>query len=227
MEGQTKIIWDFTETAFRTGALDRILDLVQVLTGNNTQTLYEGLADLEDVFIEMADTAPMEERLGRIYDTLQALTDDDILDGIGTLLSLVTPAISMLATHADGDSPMTPEKQEEIKKKAGNVLKALGALGGIGMTAYLAGPGNKPAREHGRAVGNALNTMTAFGNGLISKDPGSVSEFMAGLFDGVDGQAMRQMTDAMTDGFLDQRPPILRWMASAVLNRTKKRLSTK
>ena len=226
MEGQTKIIWDFTETAFRTGALDRILDLVQVLTGNSTQTLYDGLAALEDVFIEMEDTAPMEEKLGRIYETLQALTDDDILDGIGTLLSVLTPAISMLAAQADG-APMTPEKQTEIKKKAGNVLKALGALGGIGMTAYLAGPGNKPAREHGRAVGKAVNTMTAIGNGLISKDPGGASEFMAGFFDGVDGQAMRQMTDTITDGFLDQRPPILRWMASALVTRAKKRLSIK
>ena len=125
MEGQTKIIWDFTETAFRTGALDRILDLVQVLTGNSTQTLYDGLADLEDVFIEMEDTAPMEERLGRIYETLQALTDDDILDGIGTLLSVLTPAISMLAAQADG-APMTPEKQTEIKKKAGECLESLG-----------------------------------------------------------------------------------------------------
>lgn len=226
MEGQTKIIWDFTETAFRTGALDRILDLVQVLTGNSTQTLYDGLAALEDVFIEMEDTAPMEERLGRIYETLQALTDDDILDGIGTLLSVLTPAISMLAAQADG-TPMTPEKQTEIKKKAGNVLKALGALGDIGLTAYLAGPGNKPAREHGRAVGKAVNTMTAIGNGLISKDPGGASEFMAGLFDTVDGQAMRQMTDTITDGFLDQRPPILRWMASALVTRAKKRLSIK
>ena len=226
MEGQTKIVWDFAETAFRTGALDRILDLVQVLTGNSTQTLYEGLADLEDVFIEMEDTAPMEERLGSIYDTLQALTDDDILDGIGTLLSVLTPAISMLAAQADG-TPMTPEKQTEIKKKAGNVLKALGALGGIGMTAYLAGPGNKPAREHGRAVGKAVNTMTAIGNGLVSKDPGGASEFMAGLFDTVDGLAMRQMTDTITDGFLDQRPPILRWMASALVTRAKKRLSIK
>jgi len=226
MEGQTKIIWDFTETAFRTGALDRILDLVQVLTGNSTQTLYDGLADLEDVFIEMADTAPMEERLGRIYETLQALTDDDILDGIGTLLSVLTPAISMLAAQADG-APMTPEKQAEIKKKAANVLKALGAIGGIGLTAYLTGPGNKPARERGQAVGKAVNTMTAIGNGLISKDPVGASEFMAGLFDTVDGQAMRQMTDTITDGFLDQRPPLLRWMASAVLNRTKKRLSIK
>jgi len=226
MDEQTKIIWDFSETAFRTGTLDRILDLVQVLTGNNTQTLYDALADLEDVFIEMADTAPMEERLGRIYETLQALTDDDILDGIGTLLSFLTPAISMLAAQADG-APMTPEKQAEIKKKAANVLKALGAIGGIGLTAYLAGPGKKPARERGQAVGKAMNTMTAIGNGLISKDPGGVSEFMAGLFDTVDGQAMRQMTDTMTDGFLDQRPPLLRWMASAVFNRTKKRLSIK
>lgn len=226
MEGQTKIIWDFSQAAFRTGALDRMLDLVQVLTTNNTQTLYEALADLEDVFIEMEDTAPMEERLGRIYDTLQALTDDDTLDGIGTLLSLLTPAISMLAAQADG-APTKPEKQAEIKKKAANVLKALGAIGGIGLTAYLAGPGNKPAREHGQALGKALNTMTAIGNGLISKDPGGASEFMAGLFDGVDGKAMRQMLDTMTDGFLDQRPPLLRWMASAVLNRTKKRLSIK
>lgn len=226
MEGQTKIIWDFSQAAFRTGALDRILDLVQVLTTNNTQTLYEALADLEDVFMEMEDTAPMEERLGRIYDTLQALTDDDILDGIGTLLSVLTPAISMLAAHAGG-APTKPEKQAEIKKKAANVLKALGAIGGIGLTAYLAAPGNKPAREHGQAMGKALNTMTGIGNGLISKDPGGASEFMAGLFDTVDGKALRQMTDTMTDGFLDQRPPLLRWMASAVLNRTKKRLSIK
>jgi hypothetical protein len=196
------------------------------LTGNSTQTLYDGLADLEDVFIEMADTSPMEDRLGRIYDTLQVLTDDDILDGIGTLLSLLTPAISMLAAQADG-APMTQEKQAEIKKKAGNVLKALGALGGIGLNAYLAGPGNKPAREHGRAVGKAVNTMTAIGNGMISKDPGSVSEFMAGLFDTVDGQAMGRMTDTITDGFLDQQPPILRWMASTLATRAKKRLFTK
>ena len=226
MEGQTKIIWDFSQAAFRTGALDRILDLVQVLTGNSTQTLYDGLADLEDVFIEMEDTAPMEERLGRIYDTLQVLTDDDILDGIGTLLSVLTPAISVLAAQADG-APMTPKKQAEIKKKAANVLKALGALGGIGFNAYLAGPGSKPAREHGEAVGKAVNTMTAIGNGVISKDPGSVSEFMAGLFDTVDGQAMGRMTDTLADGFLDQRPPILRWMASALVTRAKKRLFTK
>ncbi len=226
MEGQTKIIWDFAETAFRTGALDGILDLIQALTRNNTQTLYDGLADLEDIFIEMDATAPMEQRLGRIYDTLQALTDDDILDGIGTLLSVLTPAIGMLAAQGDA-APMAPEKQAEIKKKAANVLKALGALGGIGLNVYLAGPGNKPAREHGRAVGAAVNRMTAIGNGLISKDPGGASEFMAGLFDTVDGQAMRRMTDALTDGFLGQRPPILRWAASALLNRTKKLLSFK
>ena len=226
MEGQTKIIWDFSQAAFRTGALDRILDLIQVLTRNNTQTLYEALADLEDVFIEMEDTAPMEERLGRVYDTLQALTDDDILDGIGTLLSVLTPAIRMLAAQADG-VPMTTEKQAEIRKKAGNVLKALGALGGIGLNAYLAGPGNKPAREHGQAVGKAVNTMTAIGNGIVSRDPGSVSEFMAGLFDTVDGQAMGRMSDTLTDGILDQRPPILKWMASALVSRAKRRLFTK
>ena len=41
MEGQEKIIWDFSETAFRTGTLDKILDLIEVLTGKNTQTFFD------------------------------------------------------------------------------------------------------------------------------------------------------------------------------------------
>ncbi len=224
MDEQAKIVWDFLETAFRTGTLDKVLDLVGIMAGKDLEDMSEAFNSLEDIFLEMEDASVMEEKFDMVYQVLEALTDDEVMDGLGTLISLLTPLLRLVKMQAGDDDLLTPEKQAEIKAKAANLFKALKTAGLTGARLYLTGLDGKSVREYGQGMGKTLNMLLSAGDDLVSDQSGGASDFMAGLFDTMDGQAVRRMTDTMTDGFLDQRPPIIRWTAATAVRVAKKRL---
>ncbi len=227
MEGQAKIMWDFLETAFRTGTLDELLKLVQVATGKGFEDLSQSFANVEDVFMDMEDTSSFEENFGKIYEIMEALTDDEVIEGLGILLSLLNPLISTVMEKTGKDTLLSAEMQEELKEKSQKIIKALKALGSLGSKMVIANLGNKSPKELGQNLGKAINSLTSFTNGIYAEDSGAVSDFMTGVFDVVDGDAMREMAETLTDGFLDQRPPLLKWTAATAVKRAKKRLLNK
>ncbi len=227
MEGHAKIMWDFLETAFRTGTLDELLKLVQVLAGKEFEDLSQSFANVEDVFMEMEDTSSLEENLGKMFEIMQVLTDDEVIEGLGLLLFLVNPLIASVMEKTGKSTLLSPKMQEETKEKSQKIIKTLVALGSIGTKMAMANLGNKSSKELGQNLGKTINTLTAFTNGIYAEDSGAVSDFMAGVFDEVDGDAMGEMAQTLTDGFLDQRPPLLKWTAATAVKRAKKRLLNK
>lgn len=227
MEEQTKIMWDFMEAAFRTGALDEILQLVNVVSGKNFEDMSQGFADLEDIFMEMEDTSSLEENFGTFYQVLKELTNDDVLEGIGILLSFVNPWIESLVQKGGGDSPLSSEKQEELRTKFIKSVKSIFTLGSLGSKMYFASIEKKSPNQFGQEIGKALNSFTAFGNDVIAKDTDVVSDFMAGVFGTVDKKGIGKMADSLTGGILDQRPPLFKWAAATAVKRAKKRLLNK
>ncbi len=221
---QTQIVWDFLETAFRTGTLDRILDLAGVITGKEFEDMSQAFADLEDVFMEMADTSSMEEKFGQTYAAVQALTDDEILEGLGIVIGVITPVLNLIMQQTQTGSLVTSETQEAVKEKIGKAFKALSAVASVALRTYLSSPDGRSAKDYGRLVGQGLNALTGLGNEGFAGRSGGASDFMAGVFEAADGRAIRQMTDTLADGFLDQRPPLLRWTAATAVKRARKRI---
>jgi hypothetical protein len=226
MDPQTKIVWDFSETAFRTGALDKILDLANVLTEKKPEDFSRDMANLEDVFIEMLDTAPMEKGFGRVYEVMEALTDDDVLEGLGILLSIVTPVLRKVAEQADGD-PFTLEKQAEVKEKGRKVLSLFKAIGSIAAQNIKASLEGRSARQLGHDIGRFMNSTSAWVNGIHEKDRRFFADLMSGIFRAVDGKAYLKMNLVLADAFMEQKPPMFQLAKAMMMKGIRKRLRRK
>ncbi len=224
MEGQTLILWNFVETAFRTGTLDEFLNLTQVLTGEEDEDMSQKFADLEEWFMEKDDLTFIDEIFEVIYPLLQELTDDEAVEGIGIIVSLVAPILKSVMEKNGIDSALSPDLQADVKEKARKVLKTLKTIGAIGVKMYMASLKDKSAHQIGFNLGKSLNSVTRLINGIYDEDSDVVSDFMSGLFSSTDGEALGKVVETFTDGFLDQRPPLFKWTAATAVKRTKKRL---
>ena len=138
MEEQSKIIWEFLEAAFRTGTLDELLQFVNVLAGKNFEDMSQLFADLEDVFIEMENTKNLEENFGKIYLILKELTNEDLLEGIRVLLSLINPLVESVIEKGGGDSPLSSEKQAELRSKMIQSARTVMHLASMALKMYIA-----------------------------------------------------------------------------------------
>ncbi len=224
MEGQSKILWDFLETAYRTGTLDESLTLIQSLTGEEEQDMSQQYADLEEWFLERNDFTSVDEAFEKIYMLIQGLTDDDTMEGIGILLSFVSPLIRTAVEKTEFDIALSAESQVDLKEKVVKVLNALKTMGSLGAKMYLASLGDKPAHQIGLSVGKSLNSLSDFINTVHTEDANAIPDFMSGVFNSMNGDAVGKMAETLTNGFLDQNPPLLKWTAATAVKRTKKRL---
>ncbi|MBU0996253.1 MAG: hypothetical protein KJ737_27460 [Proteobacteria bacterium] len=224
MEGQTLILWNFLETAFRTGTIDEVLNLVQVMTGEEDEDMSEMFADLEEWFLERDDLSSVDDAFGIIYPLMKELTDDETMEGIGILVSLIIPVIKSVKDKNGIDSLLSPEIQADVKDKARKVLNSLKSIGATGVKMYMATLKDKSAYDIGSNIGKSLNSISRFINNMYDEDTDFVSNFMTGLFSSTDGKAIEKMADSLTNGFLDQKPPLFKWTVKTAVKRTKKRL---
>ena len=224
MEGQTLILWNFLETAFRTGTLDACLNLVQVLSGEEDEDMSKKFADLEEWFMEQDDLARVDEAFDIIYPLMKELTNDDTVEGIGILVSLLVPLIESVIKKNGIDSALSFSVQKEVKEKARKVLNTLKTIGAVGAKIYLASLKTKSSHQAGFNLGKSINSVSRLINDMVAENPDIVSDFMSGLFSSTDGEALRNMADSLTDSFLDQKPPLFKWTAATAAKRAKKRL---
>jgi hypothetical protein len=224
MEGQTKVAWDFLETAFRTGALDEFLKLSKNLTDKKYENQAEMFAELEDAVSEMDDLTSIDETLERAFRMMPALTDPEIMEGIALLVDLAAPYLEALMKAHDRDTALLLEKKARLMDALPKVMKAVSALVMIGSPAVFSALGQKSPVEYGQGLGRALNVVAGQINDLQARDPDAITSFMAGMFKVVDGEQTGRMADTLAQAFLDQRPPLLRWTATAAAKQARKRL---
>ncbi len=227
MEGQTKITWDFLQAAYRAGALDEFLSAARPLTDKKYDNQATVFAELEDAVFEMEDFSSVDEVLDTAFKLLPEMTDQEALEGLAIILSLLNPLIKSFMEGMDRDTEAVVSMKDELAEKGRKVAKALAMLGSVGAKQVLVSSGGKSPADLGRSMGRAINKTTAAFNELSRDNPRAVSEFMSGLFREVDGKDMRAMTEALTNGFLDQDPPIFKWIAAALVGRVKRRLFNK
>jgi|GEM_PF-2497070 len=227
MEGQTKVLWDFLETAYKTGMLDEVLRLSTTLTDKKYEDQALMYADLEDSITEMEDFSTVDDTLEKIYGIMPDITDEEVLEGITILLTLLNPFITAVMEKADRDTEnVTAMRMDLVEnlRKVGKALKAFISIGSKFLVPVLDG---KSANKYGHDLGKAMNGTTTLVNGIHANDSEAVSEFMCGVFDEVDSEEMNKMLDILTSAFLDRKPPLFKWMAAMMFKRTKKRILNK
>ncbi len=224
MHGQTQIMWDFLETAFRTGMLDELFSLINALSGEEEQDMSQKFADLEEWFLDRDDFTSVDRTFETLYAVMQELTDADTMEGMAILLSFLSPLIKHMMEKVDIDHAMSSEMQSHLEEKTVKVLKALRTIISIGTKQYIASLGEKPAHQMGFSLGKSLNFISGFINTLQVQDANAVPDFMSGVFSSIDGNAVGKMTEILSDSFLDQKPPLFRWTAATAAKRAKKRL---
>lgn len=224
MEGQTKVVWDFLQTAFRTGALDELIKLSKALTDKKYENQALLFADLEDAVSEMDNLDSIDRTLEEALRLMPALTDPEIMEGIGFVLPMITPWLDSWMAAADRDTEVVREKITRLKQNLPKVGVALFTLLALGARSALSRPDARSFGEYGRQAGKALNAGASWINDLQDRDPAALSGFMAGAFEAVDGKQLTKATETMVDAFLDQRPPLLRWSAATMFRRAKRRL---
>jgi hypothetical protein len=224
MEGQTKIVWDFLETAFRTGALDEFLKVSKAVTDKKYENQAELFADLEDAVSAMEDLSSLDETLEKAFRMMPALTDPETLEGMALLLSAATPYIKSFMDAHDRDTALLAEKKARLMEALPKVSKAVITLLLLNSPAILSGLDRGSASEYGQGLGRALNVVAGYVYDVHTRDPEAVSAFMAGIFKAVDGEQVGRTADVLAQAFLDQRPPLLKWTAATAVKQARKRL---
>ncbi|OGP57004.1 MAG: hypothetical protein A2V67_00405 [Deltaproteobacteria bacterium RBG_13_61_14] len=224
MEGPTKVVWEFLETAFRTGALDEFLKLSKAVTDKKYENQAELFADLEDAVSAMEDLTSLDQILVEAFRMMPALTDPETLEGMALLLSAATPYVKSFMDAHNRDTALLAEKKARLMAALPKVWKAVVALIMLNSPAILSALGKKSASEYGQSLGRALNVVAGYVNDVHARDPEAVSAFMAGVFKAVDGQQVGKTADVLAQAFLDQRPPLLKWTAATAAKQARKRL---
>jgi len=118
MDGQTRIVWDFLNAAYRTGALDNFMDLSKAATDKKYENQAIVFAELEDAISEMEDFSSVNNTLDEVFRQMPALSDEDTLEGLGALAAIITPLVESAMESGDKDN-------EQLKKKSVKLVSNL------------------------------------------------------------------------------------------------------
>ncbi|MBU0994943.1 MAG: hypothetical protein KJ737_20825 [Proteobacteria bacterium] len=223
MDGQARIMWNFMETAFKTGALDQFLRLSHALTDKKYDVQYNIYEELEDYFINLDDMKLLEDNFDKMYGILEALTDEEVLEGLGSLVSLINPWVEGIMAAAGQDMTSLDEMKKKLVETLPKVKKALIAIGGIIASSLTKSINNRSIQEYGNRMGSLLSQSARFINDLETRDDAPVSKFMSAVFNSVDKKEIGKMTDTLTHAFLDQKPNLIKWTTAMMMQRAKKR----
>ncbi len=219
MEGMSQAVWNFMESAHRKGLLDELVALNGVLLDPKND-FDDVMGNFEDALCE-ADFTPFEEMsketLGPV---LKALTDDKVLDALYVLVSTIRPVLQNVVQMTGGDPRVLAAAADSMKM-------ILGAFKPI-VTALLPVIAEKSAPAMERFLKEDAGSLAALGINTacaaVNSNPEIASRFISDLYAGVDGASFRKAMDTLTEGFLDQRPPLAVWTVATAVNQAKKRL---
>jgi len=221
MEAVTRAVWDFMHSAYNKGVLDEILAIAGQFL-DPEMDLGEQLGNFEDALTGANFTAFENFSRGGMVPVLQALSQDDAMEGLSTFISAAKSLVEA-GQRKDGDV------KEHLKVVAmiGKGLLALKpvVLAVLPVIAKVYGPavvGLVDKHLGGKAAG-AINSACA----AINTNPRITSHVLSDLFAGVDGETFRRAMDTIVGTFLDQRPPLAGWTAATVVRRARKRLEEK
>ena len=227
MDGQERIMWNFLEAAFRTGALDEFLRLSHALTDKKYDVHYNIYEALEDYLTGLDDMKPLEENFDKIFGILEAMSDDEVLEGLGALVSFVNPWVEGIMSAAGQDAASFDEMKMNILETLPKIKKAVFAVGGAIIPTLGPALDASSLEDYGHRLGDLLNKAAGFINDLESRNHAPISRFMSAAFNTIDKDAVGRMTDTLTHAFLDQRPNLIKWTTAIMMQRAKKRFLKK
>ncbi len=223
MDPQTKALWDFMRASYKSGLLDESLGLLGNISDPELD-LGEGLGEFEDALTEADFTAFETMSAESLTPALQALSEEEVIEGLTVLVSTLRPIIEGMVEGADGDIGVIIEMVKRIGKAISSLKPA--ALSIAPIIFKLAAPTlEKTFKEKaGELTGSLIQSSVS---GIVKteeNDPESVSRFMSDVFKMVDADTFRKAADTLTDAFLDQKPPLVGWTTATIVKRTRKRL---
>jgi hypothetical protein len=124
MDGQTKIVWDFLNAAYRTGALDNFMVLSKAATDKKYDNQATVFAELEDAISEMEDFSSVDLTLEKAFRQMSALSDEATLLGLGALASIMTPLVESAMESVDRDTERLKEKRDKLLSDLPKIAKA-------------------------------------------------------------------------------------------------------
>ncbi len=223
MQEQEKAIYDFLFEAYRSGALDGFMRLSRAVADKKYEDQSLVFSELEDAISEMDDLSGVDEVLAKVFEQMPLLTDRETLEGLAVLVSYLTPWLDSMMAAADRDTQVVSEKTDRLKHDlplAGKAVFTLFVLNSRPLGEAL----GQRARASGEGMGKALNAFSELVNAMEEKNPGAISEFMSGAFSSLNGDEMTKMLNILSNSFLDQKPPLLKWTASTMGGRARKKL---
>ncbi len=115
MEEKTRIVWEFFELFYRKGLLDEVLRIYGN-TLNPDMDLLEGMQSMEDKVGDMNFSEFDDTITQLLLPTLKALTDEDRMEELKTIIKTFGPIIEQIIQKADGDIDVVIEKISTIGK---------------------------------------------------------------------------------------------------------------
>jgi hypothetical protein len=223
MDPQTKAVWDFMRASYKSGLLDESLGLLGNISDPELD-LGEGLGNFEDALTQADFTAFETMSDESLTPMLQALSEEEVIEGLTVLVSTFRPVIEGMVEGADGDIGVIIDMVKRIGKAIVSLKPAAMSIAPIIL--QLAAPTlEKTFKEKaGQLTGSLIQYSV---NGIVKKeesDPEFVSRFMSDVFKMIDADTFRKATDTLTEAFLDQNPPIVGWTTATIVKRAKKRL---
>ncbi len=172
--------------------------------------------------MSLDDPSVLDDGLGKLFGILQELSDEEVLEGIGFLLGIVTPWMETMREGGERDAAQSEAERRNWAVMLPKAGKAVLALTLIGFRSLASSLGKTPPAEHGRTLGVLLNRSVALINDLHARNPQAVSGFMTGLFKTVDRKELRRTADILAEAFLDQRPKLGKWVGATLARRARR-----
>jgi hypothetical protein len=220
MEEQSRILWDFLRLSYQRGLMDDFMALGDLLDPN--MDTIDILESFDDAVVAM-DVKPLAAMYkDQLLPLIQYLTNDESIDALRAILQASRPYLAKLV-------------QEGGQKNAlQNVQKLVALMPHLFVLLKHLAPVAKPyvqpfvrlfVEDSGNLLGRSLNAMSDAIVKSHVEDPERVGRIFSSLFKTLDTNQFGAAMEILMGGFLDQRPPVLRWTLGAILTHTIKNIA--
>jgi hypothetical protein len=220
MEEQSRILLDFLRLSYQRGLMDDFMALGDLLDPNIDTIDY--LESFDDAVAAM-DLKPFAATYkDQLLPLIQSLTNDESIDALRAILQVSRPYLAKLVQEGSQENPLQ------------NVQKLVALIPHLFVLLKNLAPVAKPyvqpfvslfVEDSGNLLGRSLNVMSSAIVKSHAEDPERVGRIFSSLFKTLDTNQFGAAMEILMGGFLDQRPPVLRWTLGAILTHTIKNIA--
>ncbi len=226
MDQETKIIWDFAHAAYEKGTLDRALSLLGGLMPADAD-MGEIMGDFEDALSlrGMSGFEPLFDEV--IVPGLLALDNDEALEGLHALLSLLEDVLGAFSENMGDDPGAALEKARSVAGQISALQPLAKALLPVLIKAALPYMHEYARENAGRMIGTGFNRASEEIIHLNKQDPALLPNIMGQAFSHMDYNRVLGAAKICAQAFQKVRPRIFRPIMGAAFSRVLGRVGKK